>query len=162
MLLCYWPLKMERPGSRMSTRLRTCLPASILSRDSWTNIVQGIIWETLFVYNTLYRIFETFIPRNETARPRSQSLYRRAFSFLGIHKLEPDIYIGFSPALHLQCRHLWSACIISFPAFLCAFPCFLATNFAQRFEGRVGAKQILWIGRLLTDSDILKCVEWRV
>jgi hypothetical protein len=25
-------------------------------------------------------------------------------SFLGIHKGEPDIYIGFSPALHLQCR----------------------------------------------------------
>ncbi len=24
-------------------------------------------------------------------------------SFLGIHKLEPDIYTGFSPALHLQC-----------------------------------------------------------
>ncbi len=26
-----------------------------------------------------------------------------------------------SPALHLQCRHLWSACIISFPAFLLWF-----------------------------------------
>jgi hypothetical protein len=25
-------------------------------------------------------------------------------SFLGIHKLEPDIDIGFSPALHLQCE----------------------------------------------------------
>ncbi len=25
-------------------------------------------------------------------------------SFLGIHKWEPDIYIGFSPVLHLQCR----------------------------------------------------------
>jgi hypothetical protein len=25
-------------------------------------------------------------------------------SFLGIHKQEPDIYIGFSSALHLQCR----------------------------------------------------------
>jgi hypothetical protein len=25
-------------------------------------------------------------------------------SFLGIHKWEPDIYIGFSPALPLQCR----------------------------------------------------------
>jgi hypothetical protein len=24
-------------------------------------------------------------------------------SFLGIHKWEPDIYIGFSPALYLQC-----------------------------------------------------------
>jgi hypothetical protein len=26
-----------------------------------------------------------------------------AVSFPGIHKWEPDIYIGFSPALHLQC-----------------------------------------------------------
>jgi hypothetical protein len=25
-------------------------------------------------------------------------------SFLGVYKWEPDIYIGFSPALHLQCR----------------------------------------------------------
>jgi hypothetical protein len=25
------------------------------------------------------------------------------FSFLGIHKWEPDIYIGFLPAFHLQC-----------------------------------------------------------
>ncbi len=26
----------------------------------------------------------------------------QAVSFLGIHKSEPDIYFGFSPALHLQ------------------------------------------------------------
>jgi hypothetical protein len=25
-------------------------------------------------------------------------------SFIGIQKWQPDIYIGFSPALHLQCR----------------------------------------------------------
>jgi hypothetical protein len=30
----------------------------------------------------------------------------REASFLGIHKSEPDIYIGFSPALHLQCTEL--------------------------------------------------------
>jgi hypothetical protein len=27
----------------------------------------------------------------------------RTVSFLAIHKSKPDIYIGFSPALHLQC-----------------------------------------------------------
>ncbi len=27
-------------------------------------------------------------------------------SFLGIHKWGPDIYTGFSPALHLQCTEL--------------------------------------------------------
>jgi hypothetical protein len=31
-------------------------------------------------------------------------------SFLGVHKLEPDIYIGFSPALHLQCSTLLFVC----------------------------------------------------
>jgi hypothetical protein len=29
-------------------------------------------------------------------------------SFLGIHKWEPDINIGFSPALHLQCENISS------------------------------------------------------
>jgi hypothetical protein len=28
-------------------------------------------------------------------------------SFLGIHKWKPDIYIGFLPALHLQCEDDW-------------------------------------------------------
>ncbi len=28
-------------------------------------------------------------------------------SFLGIHKWEPDISIGFSPALHFQCMYVW-------------------------------------------------------
>jgi hypothetical protein len=32
------------------------------------------------------------------------SVLQIVVSFLGIHKWEPDIYIGFSPALHLQCR----------------------------------------------------------
>ncbi len=31
------------------------------------------------------------------------SVVEKAVSFLGIHKGELDIYIGFSPALHLQC-----------------------------------------------------------
>jgi hypothetical protein len=31
------------------------------------------------------------------------SVLEITFSFLGIYKWEPDIYIGFSPALHLQC-----------------------------------------------------------
>jgi hypothetical protein len=31
----------------------------------------------------------------------------RAFSFLGLHQSEPDNYIRFSPALHLQCTVLY-------------------------------------------------------
>ncbi len=35
-------------------------------------------------------------------------------SFLGRHKWEPDIYTGFSPALHLQCSQwLWTWLLIS-------------------------------------------------
>ncbi len=30
-----------------------------------------------------------------------------AVSFLGLHKLALDIYIGFSPALYFQCRERW-------------------------------------------------------
>ncbi len=30
-----------------------------------------------------------------------------AVSFLGTHKSRPNIYIGFSPALHLQCASVW-------------------------------------------------------
>jgi hypothetical protein len=31
------------------------------------------------------------------------SVFEITVSFLGMHKWEPDIYIGFSPALNLQC-----------------------------------------------------------
>jgi hypothetical protein len=31
------------------------------------------------------------------------SVLEITISFLGIHKWEPNIYIGFSPVLHLQC-----------------------------------------------------------
>jgi hypothetical protein len=33
------------------------------------------------------------------------SVLELTVSFLGIHKWEPDIYIGFSQALHLQCKN---------------------------------------------------------
>jgi hypothetical protein len=39
----------------------------------------------------------------ETEHYNSVSEQGRAVSILGIYKSEPDIYIGFLPALHLQC-----------------------------------------------------------
>jgi hypothetical protein len=42
-------------------------------------------------------VSDLYIPR--------KGFVNNAVSFLGIHRLEPDIYIGFSPALHLQCRN---------------------------------------------------------
>jgi len=38
-----------------------------------------------------------------TEREHYYSVLEITVSFLGIHKRDPDIYIGFSPALHLQC-----------------------------------------------------------
>jgi hypothetical protein len=38
-----------------------------------------------------------------TRRQNSNPVLEITVSFLGIHKWEPDIYIGFSSALHLQC-----------------------------------------------------------
>jgi hypothetical protein len=39
-------------------------------------------------------------------------------SFLGTHKQEPDIYIGFSLALHLQCGGRGTFEALMFPAIL--------------------------------------------
>jgi hypothetical protein len=38
-----------------------------------------------------------------TGRQNIIILLEITVTFLGIHKWEPDIYIGFSPVLHLQC-----------------------------------------------------------
>ncbi len=40
------------------------------------------------------------------------SVLELTVSFLGIHKLEPGIYIGSSPALHLQWRLIVSKCLL--------------------------------------------------
>jgi hypothetical protein len=48
------------------------------------------------------KLSQTFECRNwETEH--YNSVLEITVSFLGIYKWEPDIYIGFSPALHLQC-----------------------------------------------------------
>jgi hypothetical protein len=49
---------------------------------------------------------------------RRQNIYNYVLeitvSFLGIHKWEPDIYIGFSPALHLQFVSVTVHCTIKY------------------------------------------------
>ncbi len=47
------------------------------------------------------------------------SVFEITVSFLGIHKWEPDIILGFSLALHLQCSTLWTSNLI---ALLQSFP----------------------------------------
>jgi hypothetical protein len=51
------------------------------------------------IYVNLSQIYEC---RNWEAE-HYNSVLEITVSFLGIHKWEPDIYIGFSLALHLQC-----------------------------------------------------------
>jgi hypothetical protein len=41
-----------------------------------------------------------------TGRQNIIILFWITFSFLGIHKWEPDICIGFSPVLHMQCGYV--------------------------------------------------------
>jgi hypothetical protein len=55
--------------------------------------------------------------RSQIHECRNRTLWGRTVAFLGIHKSEPDIYIGFSPALHLKCATgnntfilLWQRC----------------------------------------------------
>jgi hypothetical protein len=74
----------------------------------------------------------------------------RPVSFLGIRQSEPDIYIGFSPALHLQCKHLWSACIIFSRIYFVVFRVFCYELCVKVPGACMGGKQVLRIGRLLT------------
>jgi hypothetical protein len=70
--------------------------------------VSDLYWSTYFPaaeqpdrswkYINLSQIYEC---RNWDAE-HYNSVLEITVSFLGIHKREPDIYIGFSPALHLQ------------------------------------------------------------
>jgi hypothetical protein len=71
----------------------TVFPCSRIGRLTWkyinlSQIYECRIWETEH-YNSV----------SEIRRLHTQC----TVSFLGIHKWEPDIYIGFTPALHLQC-----------------------------------------------------------
>jgi hypothetical protein len=55
------------------------------------------------IYINLSQIYEC---RNwKTEHYNSVLEIMRVHSFYGKHKWEPDIYIGFSPAIHLQCIH---------------------------------------------------------
>jgi hypothetical protein len=61
-------------------------------------------------------------------------------SFLGIHKWEPDIYFGFSPALHLHCVVYIRIKTVSTAIYLHAdllecYESFLALIFIGRFLG---------------------------
>ncbi len=75
-----------------SQDLSTYFPAAEQADRSWK-------------YKNLSQIYEC---RNwETEH--YNSVLEITVSFLGIDRREPDIYIGFSPALHLQCGHLPSS-----------------------------------------------------
>jgi hypothetical protein len=63
----------------------------------------------LEIYKSLTGIHMSVGTGRETGRGNWEtehynSVLEITVSFLGIHKWETDIYIGFSPALHLQCE----------------------------------------------------------
>ncbi len=70
-----------------SQDLSTYFPAAEQADRSWKHINVSQIYEC--------RILET---------EHYNSVLEITVSFKVIHKWEPDIYIGLSPALHLQCR----------------------------------------------------------
>ncbi len=67
----------------------TYFPATGQAEQSWKYI------HTVY----LSQIYE----RRNWETEHYNSVLEITVSFLGIHKWEPDIYIGFPPALHLQC-----------------------------------------------------------
>ncbi len=84
-----------------------------LSPNSYSCICERVIyyqdWSTYFPaaeqadrswkYIILSQIYECWNRETE----HNNSVLEITVAFLGIHQREPDIYIGFSPALHLQC-----------------------------------------------------------
>jgi hypothetical protein len=74
----------------------------IYSQDQSTYFPAAELADRSWKYINLSQIYEC---RNwETEH--YNSILKIIVSFLGIHKWEPDIYIGFSPALHLQCEQI--------------------------------------------------------
>jgi hypothetical protein len=79
----------------------SCVCQRFINSQDWSTYFPAaeqadISWK----YINLSQIYES---RNWEAK-HYISVLEITVSFMGIHKWEPDIYIGFSPALHLQCR----------------------------------------------------------
>jgi hypothetical protein len=74
----------------------------IYSQDRSTHFLAAEQADRSWKYMNLSQIYEC---RNwETEH--YNSVLEITVQLLGIHKWEPDIYIGFSSALHLQCREM--------------------------------------------------------
>ncbi len=84
----------------MNTRKRNCAASVLQSCVCWA--IGPHIWS--WKYIKLSQIYSTSVGIKRQNIIILFWKYRGfTVSFLGIDKLEPDIYIVFSPALHLQC-----------------------------------------------------------
>jgi hypothetical protein len=129
------------PTTALQGKSHLCIPFLGIARPQ-SQFPHSCVWDSRFIY---FQDRSTYFPAAEYADRRwkflnlSQiyecrnwetehynSVLKITDSFLGIHKWEPDIYIGFSPALHLQCGGAlgsFSSCsidvIILLPGSLC-------------------------------------------
>jgi hypothetical protein len=79
------------------------------SQDWSTDIPAAEKADRSWKYINLSQIYECRNWKTE----RYYSVFEITVSFLGIHKWEPAIYIGFSPALHLQCINTYLSPLFS-------------------------------------------------
>ncbi len=87
--LCIPFLTIARPQSQFPQDRSTYFPAAEQADRSWRYINLSQIYAC--------RNWET---------EHNNSVLEITVSFLGIQKWEPDINIGYSPALHLQCSYI--------------------------------------------------------
>jgi hypothetical protein len=98
--LCFPFLGIARPQSQFP---HSCVcERFIYSQDQSTYFPAAELADQSWKYINLSQMYEC---RNRETE-HYNSVLEMTVSFLGIHKWEPDIHIGFSPALHLQCAVL--------------------------------------------------------
>jgi hypothetical protein len=96
--LCIPFLGIARPQSQFP---HSCVcERFIYSQDRSTYFPAAEQADQSWKYKNLSQIYECGNWETESYN----SVLEITVSILGIHKCEPEIYIGFSPALHLQCR----------------------------------------------------------
>ncbi len=112
----FWELR----GLSPSFHIHVSVSHFIYSQDQSTYFPAAELADQSWKYINLSQIYEC---RNWETEHYNYTL-EITVSFLGIHKWEPDIYIGFSPALHFQCvpTFLLNTCLVTpFLSFLFCF-----------------------------------------
>ncbi len=107
---------MSHPGSTLQRKSHLCLPfleiVLLQSQFPHSCVCEQLYISRIGPYISVqqkaerswkYINFSQIYECRNWETERYNSVLETTVSFLGIHKWEQDIYIGFSPALHLQC-----------------------------------------------------------